>query len=61
MKRKVVDTHLQNENDIRDAAYGVLNEWMNTQASGSQAYTNMCKALADAELEHLKSNLMDCD
>ena len=59
MKRKTVDTHLQNEADINDAAYGVLNEWMNTQVNDIQAYTNICKALTDAQLEHLKSSFAD--
>ena len=59
MTRKMVDTHLHNEDDIRDAAYEVLNEWLNTQASETEAYTNICKALADSHLEHLKSSFTD--
>ena len=59
MRRKIVDTHLQNEADINDAAYGVLNEWMNSQVNEAEAYTNICKALADAHLDHLKSSFTD--
>ena len=61
MKRKTVDTHLQNKSDINEAAYEVLNEWMNSQANEMQAYTNICKALTEAQLEHLKSSFTESD
>ena len=44
MNRVTVDSRL-NENRINDAAYEVLSEWRKTQANGTEAYSNMCKAL----------------
>ena len=50
-----MDSCLQNNDDINDAAYEVLNDWRKTQVSKYEAYTNICKALkhGDVQLEFL--------
>ena len=51
MKHKTVDTRLNNNNNINDAAYEILNEWRNTQDNEMNAYMNMCKALRHVEVK----------
>ena len=55
VKGETVDSCLQNNDDINDAAYEVLNDWRKTQVSKYEAYTNICKALkhGDVQLEFL--------
>ena len=41
MESTIVDTHLNNNNNINDASHEVLKEWRNSQQNDNEAYRNI--------------------
>ena len=49
----IIDSALQNNTDIVEAAYDVLKQWRDSQPDKTSAYTQICQALTDVKMEML--------
>ena len=58
MNKEKVDAHFTNyQNDIREAAYKVLEEWSKSQANKKEARTKLIQALRTVNFPNLVENL----
>ena len=53
MDSVVIDSSLQNNTDIVEAAYHVLKQWRDSQPDRTTAYKQICQALRNVKMEML--------